>query len=208
MGDYRITISMPCFGRPKRTVRGINSILEQTITDYEALIVGDGCPVFQNIIDNRERLLSPVSSGAKLVLENLPKNYGSYGYHITNMNIQRAEGEYFLFMANDDLIEPNHFEQRLKYIEDTEYDFVYFNTRIRPDGGYVRKPILERHCIGHSELIIKTSFLKSMPPHRDKYEHDWDLVGDMLSNGAKCRYIDKSPTYTVMSFRHDEEEID
>lgn len=208
MGDYRVTISMPCFGRPKRTVRAINAILNQTITDFEALIVGDGCPVFQNILDNKERLLQPAPSDVNVVLENLEKNYGGYGYYITNMNIQRAQGEYFLFMANDDIIEPNHLEHRLKYIEGSEYDFVYFNTRIRPDGGYVRKPVLDRHCIGHSELIIKTSFLKQMPPHRDKYEHDWDLVGAMIEHGAKSMYVDKSPTYTVMNFRHDEEEID
>lgn len=203
MGDCRITISMPCFGRPARTKRAIDCIVNQTISDYEALVVGDNCPNMQSIID------SGFYAGiSQLRLENLSENYGGWGYHITNMNIQRANGDYFLFMANDDVIEPNHFESRLKHIEGTEYDFVYFNSNVRPDGGYVRKAKLEISGIGHSELIIKTEFLKRMPPHQAIYGHDWHLIDAMMRTGAKYKYVDDEPTYTVMNFPHDQEEID
>lgn len=203
MGDCRITVSMPCFGRPERTKRAIDCILDQTLTDYEALVVGDCCPNIQNIID------SGVYQGInQLKLENLDKNYGFWGYHITNMNIQRAKGDYFLFMANDDIIEPNHFEERVKYIEGTDYDFCYYNTKVRPDGGYIRKPKLEISSIGHSELIIRTEFLKKMKPHDKIYGHDWALIQNMLHNCGKYRYVDLEPTYTVMNFAHDQEEID
>jgi GT2 family glycosyltransferase len=210
MGDYRITVSMPCYGRPIRTMRAIQCILNQTIPDYEALIVGDKCPNIQRILDNIENLpeigICPVESS--FVIENLSQNYGGWGYHITNMNIQRAKGDYFVFMANDDVIEPNHFEERLKYIEDSEYDFVYFNTRVRPDGFYTRIPQLELGRIGHSELIIRTEFLKKMPPHEAIYGHDWNLIDAMMKAGAKYRYVDSTPTYVVMNMPHDQETDD
>ena len=46
----RLTISMPCFGRPQRTIRAIESICNQTINGWEALVVGDGCSVMQDYI--------------------------------------------------------------------------------------------------------------------------------------------------------------
>jgi len=209
MGDYRVTVSMPCYGRPLRTMRAIKCILNQTIPDFEALIIGDNCPHIKNILDNSESLAEIVSPiGSSVHIENLSQNFGFWGFQITNLNIQRAKGDYFLFMANDDIIEPNHFEERLKYIEGSEYDFVYFNTNVRADGGYVRKPKLEISQIGHSELIIKTEFLKKMPKHEPVYGHDWNLIEAMLRAGAKCRYVDSEPTYTVMSLLHDKEEID
>jgi glycosyltransferase involved in cell wall biosynthesis len=210
MGDYRITVSMPCYGRPQRTMRAIKCILNQTIPDYEALIVGDNCPNIQSILDNLENLpeIAVCPAESSVVIENLDTNYGGWGYHITNLNIQRAKGDYFLFMANDDIIEPNHFESRLKHIEGSEYDFVYFNTKVRPDGGYIRKSKLEISGIGHSELIIRTDFLKRMPPHQAVYGHDWHLIDAMMRMGAKYKYVDDEPTYTVMNFPHDQEEID
>ena len=200
----RITLSMPCYGRPMRTKRAIDCIVNQTIYDYEAFVVGDNCHNIQEII------CSGAYSGInQICLENLDNNYGGWGYYITNLNIQRAQGYYFLFMANDDIIEPNHFENRLKHIEGTDYDFVYFNTMVRPDGGYIRKPKLEKSGIGHSELIIRTEFLKKMPPHRAVYGHDWHLIDAMMrEKGVKYKYVDDEPTYKVMNFSHDQEEID
>lgn len=202
MGDCRITLSMPCFGRPIRTKRAIDCILNQTISDYEALVVGDGCPNIQNLIESGDYTFD------QLKLENLDRNYGGWGFHITNMNIQRAKGDYFLFMANDDIILPNHFEERLKYIEGTEYDFAFFNTKVRPDGGYIRNPELEVSKIGHSELIIRTDFLKKMPKHESNYGHDWILIDNMIRAGAKYRKVDSEPTYIVMNMPHDQESDD
>ena len=210
MGDYRVTVSMPCFARPIRTKRAIKCVLNQTIPDYEALIIGDNCPNIKSILDNKELLseLTTSPEGSSIIIENLSQNFGFWGYHITNLNIQRAKGDYFLFMANDDVIEPTHFEERLKHIEGSEYDFIYFNTKVRPDGFYVRKPSLEISRIGHSELIIKTEFLKKMPKHEGVYGHDWHLIDAMMKAGAKYRYVDSTPTYVVMNMPHDQETDD
>mgnify|MGYP003704754731 CR=1 FL=1 len=67
----KVTISMPCYGRPIRTKRAINSIINQTEKSWEALIVGDNCPVIQELINSGEYNNDyPIES--KFVLENLP----------------------------------------------------------------------------------------------------------------------------------------
>ena len=198
----RISVSIPCFGRPQRTRRIINAVLDQNIDGWEALIIGDGCPVMQEIINSGEFKIQQDEAqkmGNRLILENLDKNYGGCGYEITNQNIQRANGKYFIFSANDDLILPNHFENYLSGIEDTDYDFVYFNSYVEPYKS-IRDAQLYYAHIGHSELIVKTEYAKNMPPHPPEYGHDWLFIDNLMKGGGKwAKAVDKEPTYIVKS---------
>lgn len=198
----RITISIPCYGRPQRTRRIIDNVLAQTIDGWEALIIGDCCPVIQEIIDRgeyAEEQIRAEKKGNRLIIENLDRNYGGCGYEITNRNIQRAAGKYFVFAANDDVLLPRHFENYLGEIENTDYDFVYFNSLVAP-VNIKRISWIGYGSIGHSELIVKTSFAKQMPPHNAEYGHDYVFITDMVWAGGKyakartaeCTYIVKS----------------
>jgi GT2 family glycosyltransferase len=198
----RITISIPCYKRPQRTIRAIECIANQNIDGWEALIGGDCCPVLEEFINKGqfdETVKQCASRGNILDIINYKENKGCCGYSITNSNIQRAKGEYFVFYANDDVILPNHFENYLSAIEGTDYDFMYFDSYVEP---YKSDRISELRYggIGHSELIVRTSFLKKMPPHSANYGHDWELIQNMLNAGAKyAKAISRPQTYIVKS---------
>lgn len=163
----RLTLSMPCFGRPKRTIRAINCIANQSINGWEALVIGDGCSVMQDFIDSdyfKDIIQMCSYNGNNLYIDNNSTNQGGHGFAITNRNIKEAEGKYFIFYANDDIILPNHFENYLSQIENTDLDFVYFNSEVKPINS-LRVSRLEYGMIGHSELIVRTDFLKQMPMH-------------------------------------------
>lgn len=196
-----VSISLPCFGRPQRTRRAIECIGNQTINSWEAHIIGDGCPVFQEILDSQwyNQWISDVEKrGNKVITHNLEKNYGGHGYHITNMNIQAATGEYFLFYANDDVILPNHCAHYTAGIDGTNNDFVFYNSFIAPEDR-LRWSHLAHGAIGHSEIIVRTDFLKDVQPHSKKYGHDWSLIESMI---AKTKFFRKAVslafTYKVM----------
>lgn len=199
----RLTLSMPSFLRPQRTKRAIECICNQTINGWEALVVGDGCPVMQDFIDSDtfgDMKRDVEKRGNSLLISNLEKNVGGHGYYITNMNIQRAKGKYILFYANDDVILPDHFYNYLSLVEaDESLDFAYYDSWVEPYGGR-RHTELKYGQIGHSELIIKTSFAKMMPPHSPNYGHDWRLISDMLDSGAKFKKGESNPvSYIVKS---------
>ena len=204
----RLTLSMASYQRPQRTMRSIECITNQNTNGWEALIVGDGCPFLEENLQTD--ILDPYYAKAEedgnvLSVLNLPENSGGYGYQIINMNIERAKGEYFIFFANDDMILPNHFENYLSAIEGTDFDFVYFNSNIM--GEFNRNSSINFGQIGHSELIIKTEFLKKMPKHTDSYGHDWDLVQNMINAGAKYRKAESHPTtYIVKSLNNKREQ--
>jgi glycosyltransferase involved in cell wall biosynthesis len=203
----RLTVSMPCFGRPQRTIRAINCIANQNINGWEALVIGDGCPIMQDFIDSDyfKDLIEMCSyNGNDLIIENNPVNQGGHGFAITNRNIELAEGKYFTFFANDDIILPNHFENYLSQIEGTDLDFVYFNSEVKPTNS-LRVSRLEYGMIGHSELIVRTDFLRQMPMHDSEYSHDWRLIEEMVKNGKHKKAENCPATYYVMSLSDNRE---
>jgi hypothetical protein len=204
----RLTVSMPCFGRPQRTIRAINCIANQNINGWEAYVVGDGCPIMQDFIDSEyfDELIEQCSyNGNDLMICNNPTNQGGHGFAITNNNIKIAEGKYFVFYANDDIILPNHFENYLSQIEDTDLDFVYFNSEVKPRNA-IRNAELQYGRIGHSELIVRTDFLRQMPLHNEHYGHDWALIQSMMQNGKHKKAENCPPTYHVMSLSDNREQ--
>jgi glycosyltransferase involved in cell wall biosynthesis len=203
----RLTLSMPCFGRRKGTIRAIECIANQTANDWEALVIGDGCPIMEDFLKSgyfNDLRADCSNRGNDLYIANNPKNKGGHGYVITNNNIENAEGKYFIFFANDDVILPNHFENYLSAIENTELDFVYFNSLVVPNNQ-IRNAQLQYGHIGHSELIIKTDFLKQMPKHNEHYGHDWSLIEQMSIHGKNLK-SENQPTYHVMSLSDKREE--
>lgn len=203
--NYKVSIIMPCFGRPNQTIRAIRSILGQTEKSWEAFIVGDSCKNIQEILDLKqfEYFNQPES---KLIIENLDKNYGSWGNYIRSEYVKKANGKYIVFLDNDDYFLENHLHNYLKEIENTDLDFVYYNTWLVNNGE--RNTRLEKNHIGHSELIIKTEFLKKIDMFDNNYGHDWNLIEKMLNLGAKNKKGNsRELTYRIMGYPNFREEI-
>lgn len=186
---------MPVYGRPQRTRRAIRYVLNQSFQNWEAFIIGDGpdqVPTAE-LTDKRIRSF------------NLSHNKGGFGYWITNYSIHFALGEYFMFMANDDRILPNHFENYLSEIEGTDYDFVYFDYLCM---NHFTKTKLRFGHVGDNAVIIRTDFLKRMPLRSPEYGHDFKLIRDMMKAGAKYKKSDNLPTYQIMSHAGWREDLD
>lgn len=195
----RLTVSLPCWGRPARTKRAIEAILAQDTNGWEALVTGDKCPSFQKLIDSgwlEDRAKEAEAKGNKLIYSQLPAHMGSCGYHITNIHIQKATGKYIIFYANDDLILPNHFSHYLQ-IEDTDWDYMYFDSFLDPIKQS-RISQLAPARIGHSEVIVKTSLAQKARPHIPAYGHDWEFIYDIIHNGKGAKSQSTLTTYHVM----------
>jgi glycosyltransferase involved in cell wall biosynthesis len=199
--QYKLTLCVPCFERPQRTIRLIKQVLSQDIGDWEAYFVGDNCPYFQKNIDTgvfSELEKLPRKENTKLVFFNMEKKGEGWGYAIRNKVKELSKGKYFIFVDNDDMIDPNHFSHYLSGIENTNLDFAYYDTFIEPLKS-VRKSELRFGKIGHSELIMRTDFIRNLPPHTSQYGHDWTFISDMVNYGGKYKKIETGiTTYTIM----------
>ncbi len=198
--SYRITVSMPCWGRPERTKRSIEAILAQDTNSWEAIVIGDHCRHFQKLIDSgyiHDKQAEAMEKGNKLIAFNASDHSGSCGYKQTNFAIQNARGKYLIFYANDDLILPNHFSHYLE-IEDTDLDYMYFNSYIAPSKE-IRVSQLAPSRIGHSEIIVRTELAKKCSPHAPKYGHDWSFINEIARYGKGKKSNSELTTYHVRS---------
>jgi glycosyltransferase involved in cell wall biosynthesis len=195
----RITSCTPCWGRPERTKRAIECVLDQNINNWEAFFVGDGCECLKNLIDSgtsKQYIEKAESGGNKLHIYNLENHYGGFGYAVRNHIISKASGKYFLFIDNDDVVASNHFENYLLGIEGTSHGFAYCNTYIEP-YNQIRNAQLEFGKIGHSEIIVSTDLIKTMPSQNPVYGHDWELIVGLTFSGHTFTKIESEPTYTI-----------
>ena len=162
--------------------------------------MGDACPHFQNLIDTGfldDCKKKAEDNGNKIIFFNAGVNGGGCGYKLTNYAIQNASGKYFIFYANDDVILPNHMESYLSEIEKSNYDFMYYDSYLDPISS-IRNVQLGYCQIGHSELVVRTEFMKSITPHSDRYGHDWEIISEMMGKGLFKKGEVQNLTYRVM----------
>ena len=180
MSQYRICILVSCWKRPARTRRIINNILAQNINNWEAFVLGDGCPVYNTLFESGEAQFYQQiaeSKGNKLHMFNFEKNYGGYGYNSLNYGLENNNSNYIVFGGNDDIIAPDHFQHYLSEIENTDLDMVAYKTFMKflPLSHCIRCTAYAPGFIGHSEIIVKSStarLFKFGPEHG----HDWNFI--------------------------------
>lgn len=194
----KLSLVVPCFGRPQRTLRAMQCVLEQDMDGWEAFFIGDGCPEFQKMMDEGVFDLFEDNAeikGNRFVLENLSENKGGWGYAARNHAISRLKGDYTLFMDNDDVILRGHFSNYYNAIRNAECDMVYFDSYIEPIDA-IRETELKFGSIGHSEIIVRTNLLLNFS-QKPEYGHDWELIKHIIDSGALMQKSNNPPTYIV-----------
>jgi glycosyltransferase involved in cell wall biosynthesis len=117
MIDPKFSVLLPTHNRANLLPIAIKSILAQTQTSFELLIVGDGCTdnsaeVVRNFADERIRWFD------------LPK--AAYqGYANRNAVLRQARGELIAYMQDDDLWLPDHLELLGSHLERRQAELAF-----------------------------------------------------------------------------------
>lgn len=198
----KLTCICPVWKRPQRTIRAIESVVAQEFDGWEALFIGDACPLFQKAIDEgvfKKYEEQVAATGNSIVFHNMTTHYGGWGHGARKEGIDMAKGDYICFLDNDDVLKPNHFSNYYGFMnENPELDFAYFNARTEP-WKKDRTSALCRGGIGNAELIIRTDVLRKEYQLDAEYEHDWRLVDRMMQKKYKVKKSKAAPTYIIMS---------
>jgi glycosyltransferase involved in cell wall biosynthesis len=111
-----VSIILPVYNVEKYIAKSIQSVLNQTYTNFELLVIIDGSP------DNSKEIASSFSDERITIYE---KENGGLS-DARNYGLERAKGDYVYFMDSDDWIEPNLLETSLAGIVKSNSDFVVF----------------------------------------------------------------------------------
>ena len=115
--DPFFSIVLATFDRGDHIRPSIQSVLEQTFSDFELLVVGDGCN------DSTEQAVKSFGS-AKISWRNLTQNSGSQSAP-NNLGIRHARGGWVAYIGHDDVWAPDHLLRLHEAIEANDtVDFV------------------------------------------------------------------------------------
>lgn len=113
----RFSIIIPTYNAGKYIEQCIESVLTQTFKDYE-LIVIDDCST-----DDGE-ILKRLQKNPNIIFDKTPRNLRSGGAR--NLGIQRAKGEYIIFLDSDDALYDNKTLEKInETIGNDNPDIVY-----------------------------------------------------------------------------------
>ena len=128
------SIIIPLYNKERYIENAIQSILKQTVVDYEIIILNDGST------DKSKDIISKYVSEKIRIIDH-PKNKGLSAAR--NTGIKNATSDYITFLDADDLWKPNYLQTIKSLISShpeahifaTNYDEVYPKTTHKPHNG-------------------------------------------------------------------------
>ncbi len=111
MGVPLVTIGIPTYNRPQSLERAVRSALSQTQSDLEVVVSNDAStdPEVAALLDRLS------AEDARLRVSTQPQNLG----HAANYQwvLEQSAGEYFMWLADDDWIDPGYVSQCLAVLQ-------------------------------------------------------------------------------------------
>ena len=134
-----ITVITPTYKRHRYLKNAIESVLAQTYTDFEYIIVDD------NPADSQERRLTEIVarsfSDPRINYIQNEKNLGGAGSR--NVAIELAKGEYIAFLDDDDVYLPDRLKVQVEAMQKKGWDVcVMDGATFKYETG---EPVSERH---------------------------------------------------------------
>lgn len=116
MVDGLVSVIMPSWNTGRFIAKSIQTVLAQTYTNWELLIVDD-CST-----DDTDKIVATFSDPRIRYFKNV-KNSGAA--LTRNRAIREAHGEWIAFLDSDDLWEPQKLEKQLTFMNENGYVFSY-----------------------------------------------------------------------------------
>lgn len=146
-----ITIIVPIYQSEKTLNKCIDSILNQSYTNIEIILVNDGssdksgaiCDEFASK-DNRIKVIHKENSGVSSA---------------RNVGLDNAKGDFIQFVDSDDWLDKDACSILLKEIKDQKVDLVICGLNITKNGKLIRTPHLSRNNVSPSNHFDDLKFI-------------------------------------------------
>tara|TARA_X000000950_G_scaffold59730_1_gene72534 strand:+ start:5636 stop:6481 length:846 start_codon:yes stop_codon:yes gene_type:complete len=157
-GGMKISVIIPTYNRKKTLARAIQSVINQSLSPFEILIIDDGSN------DGTEEWVKENFQNIKYIYQN---NRGVSSAR--NIGIENANGDWVAFLDSDDEWLPNKLHEQLKAIESNpEVKFFHTNEiwirngvrvnqmkKHKKYGGYIFEKCLDMCRVSPSSVLIQ-----------------------------------------------------
>ncbi len=206
-----VSVILPTYNRRKYLATTIDSILKQTYSNWELLVIDDGSK------DQTNEMIAPyLEKDSRIKYTLLPQNRGAS--YARNTGIEQAAGEYLTFIDSDDLYHPEKIERQVKQFLNTDLSNVGVVTCGRNDyrggrlynkwkpryRGFIQKELFQGLRIGAQTSFLMISRAAVQTGVRFDLTinvvEDFDLVAQTLNNGFALDFVDD---YLVDIYHHE-----
>jgi hypothetical protein len=194
----RVTVIIPTYNWSSVLPYSIGSVLRQSLTDFELLVVGDGCT------DDSEQVVTAITD-PRVRWISLPVNHGHQSAP-NNEGLLQARGSIIAYLGHDDLWLPHHLEVMVAAIDagaDVVHSIVHMidaegNILLAPRGLLRYEPGLSLPPTGVAHRRIATEKVGNWRDYRSlSMDPEADLWQRMQQAGFAFQCV---PRLTAVKF--------
>lgn len=190
-----VSVIMPAYNAAEHLSEAIDSILRQTLSDFEFLILDDG-----STDDTIEIINQYNDSRIKLI-----RNEGNKGLVYTlNKGLEISQGQYIARMDADDIAMSDRFEKQVHFMNEnpdisilsTAFEFLGtpYHIHFPTDNEGIRVKLLENTALLHPGVMFKReAVIKNNLRYNEdyKYAEDYHLWTIAAQQGIKMANLDE-----------------
>jgi glycosyltransferase involved in cell wall biosynthesis len=129
-----ISVVIPAYNVAPYIAETLDSVLAQTLTDFEIIVVNDGSPDG----DELEHALAPYRERIRYIRQ---EHRGAS--FARNRGVLEAHGEFIAFLDADDLWMPEYLERQLVFLREGGYDLTYADALLFGDSPLAGKTYMQ-----------------------------------------------------------------
>ena len=188
----KISVIIPCYNQVEYLDESLQSVLDQTYTNWECIIVNDGST------DNTQEV-----ANSWVTLDNrfryFKKNNGGVS-SARNFGISLAQGEYILPLDADDKIAPEYIKLAInEFVRNKDLKLIYCKSQ---KFGFKNEPWqlpdFNLRLLASNNMIFCSSIFKKLDWHEtggydekmDEGFEDWDFWISLLKDGGQVIRLD------------------
>lgn len=160
--NLTVSVIMPCYNVEQYIAMAIESVLQQSMDNFELLVVIDGSP------DNSQAIAEEFSKKDNRVKVLVKENGGVSSAR--NFGLKNASGKYIYFIDPDDWIEPDLLEKNIALLESEQSDLVVFGIFNTYDGVVKSKLELK------SQTIVNGQSFELLRDELKAFGYSWNKI--------------------------------
>lgn len=149
MTDINVSVCIASYNHAPYLREMLNSVLAQTYKNFEVVVVDDASP------DNSLEILNEYAEKFENFRVYTHENQVNKGISMTlNLAIEKAKGNYIVFVGSDDVLYPDALENQIREFEkNSDLAFVYGKCRCIDQNGELSGEVLGENA-GNSALSM------------------------------------------------------
>lgn len=197
-----VSVIIPAYNRADTIVDCINSVLRQTYSGIEVIVVDDAST--DNTIEKAQSI-----KDSRVHIFTYEQNRGAC--YARNYGIDKSNGEFLAFQDSDDIWHPDKIQKEMDYLIRTDADLVFCGMNRIDDTKSIYFPPMPLNCkssiiqqlLQENRISTQTILMRKKVASVVKFDEsfkrfqDWDFSLQVALHGFKIEYL---PEALVDSF--------